>query len=63
MPISLRGRGMPEPVELSPLDVIALEALTQPFCPVAMAGGQYRPDLCLPACRLCADLLLRRTSS
>ena len=43
---------------LSPLDVIALEAALEPFCPVADAGGVYHPDLCLPFCSICADLLI-----
>ena len=63
MPISSRGSATPEPLELSPLDVIALEALTEPFCPTAMAGGVYRPGTCLPWCTLCRDLLIRRDSS
>jgi hypothetical protein len=46
--------------ELSPLDVIALEAALEPFCPQALEG-HYRPGTCLPWCRVCADLLLQRT--
>ena len=48
------------PLELSPLDIIALEAALDPFCPVASAGGQYRPELCLPWCSVCRDLLRER---
>jgi len=44
--------------ELSPRDVIALEAALEPFCPQALEG-HYRPGTCLPWCRVCADLLLQ----
>lgn len=50
-------------IELSPLDVIALEATTEPFCPVAMNGGQYHPEQCLPSCTLCRDLLLHKETT
>lgn len=46
--------------DLSPLDIIALEALLEPFCPVSMNGGHYRPDLCLPWCTCCRDLLIHK---
>ena len=46
--------------KLSPLDIVALEAALDPFCPVAAAGGQYRPELCLPWCSVCRDLLRER---
>lgn len=51
---------MKHPEELSPLEVIALEALFEPFCPVAMNGGQYHPGMCLPSCTICRDLLIRK---
>lgn len=49
------------PQELSPLEVIALEARMQPFCPVAMEGGQYREDVCRLSfnCTICRDLLIK----
>lgn len=50
----------PPEQELSPFDLVAVEALLNPFCPVAMDGGMYRPELCLPWCRICSDLLIRQ---
>jgi hypothetical protein len=47
-------------IELSPLDVIELEALTNPFCPIAENGGHYRPEDCLPFCTICRDLMIQR---
>lgn len=48
------------PEELSPREIVALEAALDPWCPAALAGEEYRPELCLPWCRLCADLPIRR---
>lgn len=48
------------PEELGPLDVILLASALEPFCPVAENGGQYHAGLCLPACHVCDDLLLKR---
>lgn len=55
-PESSRSR----PMELSPLDMIALEAARDPFCPVAENGGVYHPGDCLPGCHICQDLLLKK---
>lgn len=52
--------GSTEPHELGPLDIVALEAFLDPFCPVAANGGEYRPGLCLPWCTLCRDLLFQQ---
>ena len=46
--------------ELSPLDMVELEAALEPFCPVATSGGSYRTGGCLPWCGLCASLLLKQ---
>ncbi len=54
---------MEPPAELSPLEVIELEAALDPFCPVAMNGGVYHPGQCLPWCTLCKDLLLKKEAS
>ena len=48
-----------ETEELSPLEVVELEALLEPFCPVAADFGQYEPWACHPQCRICFDLLLK----
>lgn len=52
--------GSTRPAEISPLEIVALEAALDPFCPCASAGGQYRPELCLPWCTLCRDLLIKQ---
>lgn len=49
---------MEPPEELSPLEVVALEALLEPFCPVSAEGGVYHPGCCLPFCTICRDLLI-----
>ena len=46
-------------LELTPLDIVALEVALEPFCPISMNGGHYQPTECLPWCRICADLLLK----
>lgn len=48
--------------ELSPLDIVALEALANPFCPIAENGGHYRPEDCLPFCDICESLLIKNAS-
>ena len=53
-------RGRPRSTELSPLDVVELEAVLEPFCPTAMDGGQYQPARCLPWCNVCESLLIKR---
>lgn len=45
--------------ELSPLQMVALEAMLDPFCPQT-GGGMYRPEDCLPWCTICRDLLIVR---
>ena len=45
--------------ELSPLEVVELEALLEPFCPVADRFGSYHSWDCLPECHICQDLLLK----
>ncbi len=49
----------PEPITLTPLEVVELEALLEPFCPQANEG-HYRPDACLPWCTVCRDLIIHR---
>ena len=53
-------RGKPRSTELSPLDMVELEALLEPFCPVALNGGQYHEAQCLPWCGVCASLLIKQ---
>jgi hypothetical protein len=40
--------------------VIALEAMLEPFCPVATEGGQYHAEVCrLNGCTICESLLIK----
>ena len=50
---------MDEP-ELSPLEIVAIEAMLDPFCPIATNGGNYLPSQCLPECHICESLLLKQ---
>ena len=35
--------------------------MLDPFCPVAVEGGQYHAEICrLQGCTICADLMLKK---
>lgn len=48
-----------EEPELSPLELVALEAMLDPFCPMA-DDGEYQPESCLPWCHICESLLIHQ---
>ena len=51
------------PEELSPLDVIALEALLDGYCP-CLDGSVYDREVCrLKRCTVCEDLLIHKEPS
>ena len=54
---------MDDPVELSPIEVVILESLLEPFCQISTNGGEYHQDICsLHGCHVCADLLLKEAA-